>query len=291
MSYVIKAVLCSAQQPEYGEATVCFPIPDAQYDRTARLLEAAKMGAALVQDCQVNEIDSFYRVLDSLKGTTATMDELDYLAKRLDSFCDNEAEQFQAMAHKLGISDIKDFINLTLCCEQATVIADFSKLEEAGKAHRMNLNGGAISTAELEALDGREEALRLIESGAGTITPYGVVYDNGMVLKPVYNGQQFPEYLYDNSLLVLEVEPKAGPREGQNPEYLYLPASEHQIERALLRAGIDGFSDAQMRVDLQALPEKVAEALDLPVCSRPFRTMYSAARSSSALTMSRIPGM
>nr|WP_325235781.1 antirestriction protein ArdA [uncultured Oscillibacter sp.] len=263
MSYVIKAVLCSAQQPEYGEATVCFPIPDAQYDRTARLLEAAKMGAALVQDCQVNEIDSFYRVLDSLKGTTATMDELDYLAKRLDSFCDNEAEQFQAMAHKLGISDIKDFINLTHCCEQATVIADFSKLEEAGKAHRMNLNGGAISTAELEALDGREEALRLIESGAGTITPYGVVYDNGMVLKPVYNGQQFPEYLYDNSLLVLEVEPKAGPREGQNPEYLYLPASEHQIERALLRAGIDGFSDAQMRVDLQALPEKVAEALDL----------------------------
>ena len=78
MSYVIKAVLCSAQQPEYGEATVCFPIPDAQYDRTARLLEAAKMGAALVQDCQVNEIDSFYRVLDSLKGTTATMDELDW---------------------------------------------------------------------------------------------------------------------------------------------------------------------------------------------------------------------
>lgn len=74
MSYVIKAVLCSAQQPEYGEATVCFPIPDAQYDRTARLLEAAKMGAALVQDCQVNEIDSFYRVLDSLKGTTATME-------------------------------------------------------------------------------------------------------------------------------------------------------------------------------------------------------------------------
>lgn len=185
MSYVIKAVLCSAQQPEYGEATVCFPIPDAQYDRTARLLEAAKMGAALVQDCQVNEIDSFYRVLDSLKGTTATMDELDYLAKRLDSFCDNEAEQFQAMAHKLGISDIKDFINLTLCCEQATVIADFSKLEEAGKAHRMNLNGGAISTAELEALDGREEALRLIESGAGTITPYGVVYDNGRVAHEV----------------------------------------------------------------------------------------------------------
>ena len=46
----------------------------------------------------------------------------------------------------------------------------------------MNLHGGSASVDELNALDGEETARRLIESGSGTVTPYGVVYDNGMKL-------------------------------------------------------------------------------------------------------------
>ena len=34
----------------------------------------------------------------------------------------------------------------------------------------------------------------LIESGSGTVTPYGVVYDNGMKLEQIYDGQFFPCY-------------------------------------------------------------------------------------------------
>ena len=50
----------------------------------------------------------------------------------------------------------------------------------------MNLHGGSAS---VDALDGEETARRLIESGGGTITPYGVVYDNGMKLEQVYDGR------------------------------------------------------------------------------------------------------
>ena len=39
----------------------------------------------------------------------------------------------------------------------------------------------------MNALDGEETARRLIESGSGTITPYGVVYDNGMKLEQIYD--------------------------------------------------------------------------------------------------------
>ena len=39
---------------------------------------------------------------------------------------------------------------------------------------------------ELNKLDGEETARRLIENGGGTITPYGVVYDNGMKLEQIY---------------------------------------------------------------------------------------------------------
>ena len=161
------------------------------------MLQAMELGRPVNRDCKVDEIDSHYSVLGALKGMLVNVDQMDYLAKRLDSFCVGEDSQFQAMAHKLEMTDITDFINLTFCCQQ------------------------------------------------------------------VYNGRQLPAYPYDSTLLVLEVAPKRGPAEGDSPEYLYLPASERQIERTLLRVGITALHDAQVRLDFDELPEKAAEALDL----------------------------
>ena len=107
------------------------------------VLEALEIGDAVRQDCKVEEIIDGYLVLQRLNGQAVNVDELDYLAKRLDSFCAKEDAQFQAMAEKLDLIDIKDFINLTFCCQQATVIKNFSNLEKIGKDHYMNLNGGA----------------------------------------------------------------------------------------------------------------------------------------------------
>ena len=39
----------------------------------------------------------------------------------------------------------------------------------------MVLNGGCASKEELDALDGYETALLLIDEGNGVITPYGVI--------------------------------------------------------------------------------------------------------------------
>ena len=178
MGYVIQAVLSSAQHPEYGQITIPFPIPREEYDHTIELLEPLGIGDTLRQDCQVDELDSFYTVLNELTGKSVTLDELDYLAKRLDSFDDGEAAQFQGMAHKLGITQIKDFINLTFCCQQATVITDFSDLDAIGRQHYMTMQGGGCRIEELERLDGRKFALDLILNHLeGRITPYGVVYD------------------------------------------------------------------------------------------------------------------
>ncbi len=197
MSYVIKAVLSNAQHPEYGQVTIQFPIPSDQYDQTIEKLQAAELGFSVNRDCTVDEIDSWYSVLGALKDTMVDVDQLDYLAKRLDSFCSGEASQFEAMAHKLEIAHIKDFINLTFCCQQTTVITDFSDLEKVGKDHVVTLNGGMMPMDRYQAVDGRKEALQLIGGGGGTVTPFGVVYDNGMVLEQHYNGHQFPAYPYD----------------------------------------------------------------------------------------------
>ena len=263
MNYVIQAVLSNTQHPECGQVTIPFPIPVDQYDKTIEMLQAIDLGFSVNRDCKVDEIDSRYFVLDSIKGTLVNVDQLDYLAKRLDGFCSGEVSQFQAMAHKLGLNDITDFINLTYCCQRTTVITDFSDLEQIGKNHAITMNGGAMPMDQYQAVDGRKDALQLIQGGGETVTPFGVVYDNGMKLEPVYNGHQFPVYPYDGLFMVLEVTPKRGLAEGKNPEYLYLPAAEHQIERTLLRIGVTSPHDVQIRIDCNELPEKVDKALDI----------------------------
>ena len=263
MSYTIKAVLSNTQHPEYGQVTIPFPIPNDQYDQTIEMLQAIDLGFSRNRDCKVDDLESPYPVLRTLTDTMVNVDQLDYLAKRLDSFAESEAAQFQAMAHKLELAHIKDLINLTFCCQQATVITDFSDLEAVGRAHYMNLHGGCAVGEELADLDGHETALLLIDSGAGTVTPYGVAYDNGMKLEQVYNGQQFPAYLHDNCVMMLAITPKFCLKDDQKPEYLYLPASEKQIERTLLRAGIDTATGSQMHIEFDELPDKVGEALDL----------------------------
>ena len=47
------------------------------------------------------------------------------------------------------------FINLTFCCQQATVITDFSDLEAIGQTHILTVNGGHLSVDELARVDGR----------------------------------------------------------------------------------------------------------------------------------------
>lgn len=263
MSYVIKAVLSNPRNPECGQFTIPFPIPVDQYDQTIDMLQAMELGGPVNRDCRVDVVDSHYSVLGALESKLVNVDELDYLAKRLDGFCAGEVSQFQAMAHKLEITDITDFINLTFCCQQATVITDFSDLEAVGRSHFLTINGGSARTEELECLDGEETAHLLIDGGGEVVTPYGVVYDNGMVLGQEYNGCQFPAYLYDSNLMVLEVTPKLRLAENDSPEYLYLPASERQIERTLLRVGVTAPHNAQVRLDFDELPERVAKALDL----------------------------
>ena len=260
---MIQAVLGNLHHPEYGVATIPFPIPHDQYAHCMELLEALEIGDAVKADCQVQEINSFYSVLKRTEMLTVNVEELNYLAKRLDSFDTGEAAQFQAMAHKLELFELKDLINLTFCCQQATVIADFSDLAAIGRDHYMNLHGGCAKTEELDALDGEATARQLIESGSGMITPYGVVYDNGMKLEQVYDGQFFPCYYYEPNAITVAVTAKSEPEDTEHITWLYLPMAQEEIDRTLQRAGITAPLDIQLRLEDTQLPNEVDVLLDM----------------------------
>ena len=260
---MIQAVLSNPKHPEYGVATIPFPIPHDQYAHCMELLEALEIGDAVKADCKVEKIDSFYTVLKRTEMLTVNVEELNYLAKRLDSFDTGEAAQFQAMAYKLELFELKDLINLTFCCQQATVITDFSDLAAIGRDHYMNLHGGSASVDELNKLDGEETARRLIESGSGTITPYGVVYDNGMKLEQVYDGRFFPCYYYEPNVITVAVTSKAEPEDTEHITWLFLPMVQEEIDRALLRGGITDPSEIRLSLEDSWLPHEVLDLLDM----------------------------
>ena len=260
---MIRAVLGNPNHPEYGVATIPFPIPRDQYTYCMDLLEALEIGDAVKADCKVEKIDSFYTVLKHTEMLTVNVEELNYLAKRLDSFDTGEAAQFQAMAHKLELFELKDLINLTFCCQQATVITDFSDLAAIGRDHYMNLHGGSASVDELNALDGKKTARQLIESGSGTITPYGVVYDNGMKLEQFYQGREFPCYYYEPNPLTIALTSKTEPEDTKHITWLHLPMIQEEIDRAIRRASITDPKEIRLRLEDSQLPNEVDVLLDM----------------------------
>ena len=260
---MIQAVLSNPNHPEYGVATIPVPSPRGQYAHCMELLEALEIGDAVKADCKVEKIDSFYTVLKRTEMLTVNVEELNYLAKRLDGFDTGEAAQFQAMAHKLELFELKDLINLTFCCQQATVITDFSDLSAVGRNHYMNLHGGSARVDELEALDGVETARQLIENGNGAVTPYGVVYDNGMKLEPVYDGRFFLCYYYEPNAITVAVTSKAEPEDTNHITWLFLPMVQEEIDRTLLRGGITDPADIRLRLEDTQLPDEADVLLDM----------------------------
>lgn len=256
-----QAVLANAQHPEYGVATIPFPIPKEEYENVLALLEPLEIGHAVQQDCRIEEIRSDWQVLKQMETTQANLDELDYLAKRLDSFDEYEMTQFQGMASRLNLHSVDELINLSFCSQAVTVITNFNDLELLGRDHFLTMNGGSALTAELDKVNGIEVAIDLICSKAGRVTPYGVVYDNNFEMAQLYDGQHFPQYLYESCVMEVEMRMLDAPEDCPGT-FLYLPLTQAQIERAMFRTGIDGYGDMSLRFIGSGLPEEVDVALD-----------------------------
>ena len=254
---MFQVVLSNKDHMEYGVVTVPFPIPEDQYDDITRMLEVLHIGSELSPDCMIESVESDWPVLRLLTGQEINLDELDYLIKRLDSFIEDEIIQFQAMAEKLDLSDIKDFINLTFCCQKATVISDFSDLEEVGKWHFLTLNPGCDAET-LEHVNGERVAIGLIRHGAGTVTPYGVVYDNGMQMLHLYQGGAFPDYDYNSAVLGVKMTSRYEPE--REEAYFQLPMPARRVERFLQRAGLIP-DDSCLEDAYDILPSAVADAI------------------------------
>lgn len=252
---MIQTVVSNASAPEYGQATISFPIREEDYPSVVNMLQRMGLGNLLERDCRVDEVSGDWPILKRLEKVAINLDEMDYLAKRLDSFDRQEKAKFQAAAVRFGLFDMRHLIDLTFCCQETTVITDSSDLEKVGRRHYLDVNGGSASSEELENVDGYETALLLIGDGEGIITPYGVIYDNGMQLRPVYDGQNFPLYQDRDSVFLLGLSHKSELSMNSATTWVFLPASVERLERALT-------------IDEEVLKEAILSAVNQMMSSR-----------------------
>ena len=106
---IMKTAISNKAHPEYGQATIPFPIPDSEYDHTIGLLEGMGIGSPTAQDCRVDGLDSKHPILNRLVTQSVNVDELDHLAKRVASFCQGEDVQFAAMARNMALRSTRAY--------------------------------------------------------------------------------------------------------------------------------------------------------------------------------------
>ena len=114
---MIQTILSNPNHPEYGVATIPFPIPRDQYAHCMELLEALEVGDALKADCKVEKVD---RAL--LRG--GITDPADVRLRLEDSQLPNEVDVLLDMKYE-NLSDLNELAGATDGLSKAD-IADFA---------------------------------------------------------------------------------------------------------------------------------------------------------------------
>ena len=222
------------------EVDVQFPVREGElYARLAEIHAAEDSGAA--PSALVTEV-YWPEEFSVLKGRVVDLDELNYLARRMESFDALEYDQFLVGITKLENPSMKDLINLTFNLDRFTLCKDVSSYGKIGRAYVMNTQGTVPVHDEDDpkyAVIGKE----LIDRGLAQITEKGLlIYDPAEELAELYDGQTFPEYYYRNAPVCVETCYNG------RSELLLLPDEELAIKKALVRLGAPSDMECGLRL-------------------------------------------
>ena len=214
-------------QNNYHKKEITFPCREAEIANALIALQFGSETSPGVFVFQVEEPEE----LKVLENQFVDLDELNYLAKRMESFFGEvEFSQFyEALKHE-GFTEVKDIINLTFNMNRYPLIQDISDVAKIGREYLL-VTQGALPAGDLDNPCYAEKGRELIQSGKGIFTEHGMLFvDKDTPFQELYNGEVFPFYLCDSEYLltvILEYEGKQ--------ELVSLPCEEIAIYKASKR--------------------------------------------------------
>ena len=217
-----------------NSAEIDFPVSDEMLDTTLR---EAEMPTDTTLPFFVEDIH--YPVeLSSLNCEYINLDELNYLAKRLDSFSDDEIEQFYAAVEHKKAKGLRSMINISYNLDKFTIIKDISNMTKVGRAYTLNTEGSVpVDTRYDEKF--AEIGRKLLGSGRGVFTEYGLLFVEDKPIQKVYEGDTFPGFAYNGCIVNVDIAYRG------RYESIFLPESQLAIEKAIHRLGAKSIDDCE----------------------------------------------
>ena len=227
---------------QYNERLGSIRFPCSEKELTSALMEIHALNDN-PSELFVTEV-KYPEELGFLKDRFVNLDELNYLAKRFDSFCESEEKRyFEAMKHE-SFTELPDLINLTFNLSRYTLIRDVSDMGRIGREYLMNRDG-CIPAHDDDNPEYAEIGRNLMQSGKGICTDQGLLFVNEDIpFSEEYDGQVFPPYLYDTDVLFI-----ARAEYGGRTEYLYMPCENEAITKAFGRLGSENPDDVNIIIE------------------------------------------
>ncbi len=223
------------------EESIMFNFP---YDESeiSNVYNQLDIEVSAAHNCYIEEVVYDSDMNEVLKGKECNIDELNFLFKRMDSFDTKERKVFFASAFAENTETIAELINLSFNTHCYSLVSDFNNLETVGKNLYLS-EKQAVATRELEELDGGSFAIEVIKNNPNSrITPYGVLYKNSNEPERIYNGKQLPLYYWKEAVATMQLTAK-----GTN-EFIYLPCSDVEVEKALMRLETPYLHDCELTI-------------------------------------------
>ena len=238
------------------------PMTDAELN-----CEMRRMGIKeTVPTCKIVEVSGDDNLMNLLEGETINMDEVNFLARRMESLTEYERKVLSAYTDVHCVASVKELINLTYSTQGLSLITDFSDPVQVGK--RLYLDEMlTLSEEEEQKIDFVRFAEKTIQNTLPELKPDGVFIEHGFKLQEVYNGKTFPEYFYSDKIVAaVEVKNDSG-----DTEYLYLPTDICSMDKVKARLGVRYFSDLHVTdihnmhllETLVPTPQKIADIEEL----------------------------
>ena len=215
---------------KYGNSQTDLRFPCTEKEMNAAL-ERIRAEDVTPLELYVSEV-IFPEELGFLQDRFANLDEVNYLAKRMDSFFGDEEYQFYEAMKLEGFDTLPDLINLSFNLNRYPLIRDIGDMGKIGREYLLIVNG-CLPADDADDPKYAQLGRELIQSGNGIFTEHGMLFvDENTPFQRSYDGQTFPPYLYDPGVICVAKAEYDG-----KTEYLYFPCEEEAIDKAFARLG------------------------------------------------------
>ncbi len=195
----------------------------------------------------------------SMEGLKMSLDELNYLEKRFDSFTSEEMDLFCATAEISSPKDGFDLINLSYNLHCYSLVDSSKNMEELGRELYLH-EAVSCPTEELQQVNGQKYLAQLMKNNTPWETSQGLLYPNKNEPTQVYTGTNLPPFSYGGTAaeVILRCE---HPTVGACEELLPLPYYGSDLGKIQERMG--GVSRSNLFVeDVIILDPKLNQLLD-----------------------------